>query len=154
MPWKECSVTDERIRFVARLLEGDASPLRVRKAECVPVILPPSASLDRFFRFACVAHFCSLLSMITRKNDRVSLKRFQERDKVVRVLLRKMKVESCVVEMDNFQQRGGGAVMEVGSTPRQPAQDRSFDFSNMVELAIDQSLAEICRGFAVVARPT
>lgn len=23
MPWKECHVTDERVRFVARLLEGD-----------------------------------------------------------------------------------------------------------------------------------
>ena len=23
MPWKECSVMDERIRFVARLLEGE-----------------------------------------------------------------------------------------------------------------------------------
>ena len=24
MPWKECSVVDERLRFVARLLEGDS----------------------------------------------------------------------------------------------------------------------------------
>ncbi len=24
MPWKECSVLDERLRFVARLLEGEA----------------------------------------------------------------------------------------------------------------------------------
>ena len=24
MPWKECSVMDERLRFVARLLDGDA----------------------------------------------------------------------------------------------------------------------------------
>ena len=24
MPWKECSVMDERLRFVARLLEGEA----------------------------------------------------------------------------------------------------------------------------------
>jgi hypothetical protein len=23
MPWKECSVMDERLRFVARLLDGD-----------------------------------------------------------------------------------------------------------------------------------
>jgi hypothetical protein len=23
MPWKECSVMDERLRFVAQLLEGD-----------------------------------------------------------------------------------------------------------------------------------
>jgi hypothetical protein len=23
MPWKECSVTDERLRFVAKLLEGE-----------------------------------------------------------------------------------------------------------------------------------
>jgi transposase len=24
MPWKECSVMDERLRFVARLLDGEA----------------------------------------------------------------------------------------------------------------------------------
>ncbi len=24
MPWRECSVTEERLRFVARLLEGEA----------------------------------------------------------------------------------------------------------------------------------
>jgi hypothetical protein len=24
MPWKECSVMEERLRFVARLLEGEA----------------------------------------------------------------------------------------------------------------------------------
>ena len=24
MPWKECSVVDERLRFVARLLDGEA----------------------------------------------------------------------------------------------------------------------------------
>ena len=24
MPWKECSVMDERVRFVARLLDGEA----------------------------------------------------------------------------------------------------------------------------------
>ena len=24
MPWKECSVMDERLRFVAKLLEGEA----------------------------------------------------------------------------------------------------------------------------------
>jgi len=30
------------------------------------------------------------------------------------------------------------------------AQDGSLDFANVVEFAIDQGLAEICRGFAVV----
>jgi hypothetical protein len=40
--------------------------------------------------------------------------------------------------------------MEVGGAGGESAQDRSFDFANMVEFAIDQGLAEICRGFAVV----
>ena len=34
MPWKECSVMDERLRFVARLLEGDGfEPLGPRSFE-------------------------------------------------------------------------------------------------------------------------
>jgi hypothetical protein len=30
MPWKECSVMDERVRFVARLLEGEKIDLTLR----------------------------------------------------------------------------------------------------------------------------
>src|SRR5215510_6947490 len=31
MPWKECSVMDERLRFVARLLDGEAMSLVCRE---------------------------------------------------------------------------------------------------------------------------
>jgi hypothetical protein len=29
MPWKECSVMDERLRFIARLLEGERMSRRI-----------------------------------------------------------------------------------------------------------------------------
>jgi len=29
MPWKECKPMDERLRFIARLLEGEKMPARV-----------------------------------------------------------------------------------------------------------------------------
>ncbi len=44
--------------------------------------------------------------------------------------------------------------MEVGGAGGESAQDRSFDLANMVEFAIDQGLAEICCGFAVVGWQT
>jgi hypothetical protein len=31
MPWKECSVMDERLWFVSRLLEGEATMLQSRE---------------------------------------------------------------------------------------------------------------------------
>ncbi len=31
MPWKECHVMDERLRFVARLLEGEKDGAAVRR---------------------------------------------------------------------------------------------------------------------------
>jgi hypothetical protein len=41
MPWKECSVMDERLRFVARLLEGDGFE---------PSVPPKSRHLRRVLR--------------------------------------------------------------------------------------------------------
>ncbi len=38
--------------------------------------------------------------------------------------------------------------MEIWGTCREPAQDRPFDLSDVIEVAIDQSLAEVRRGFA------
>jgi hypothetical protein len=36
MPWKECHVMDERLRFVARLLEGEKMPAsHVTRAEAL-----------------------------------------------------------------------------------------------------------------------
>jgi len=42
MPWKECHVMDERLRFVARLLEGEK-------------MAPLCAEFDRLFWFSCAA---------------------------------------------------------------------------------------------------
>jgi hypothetical protein len=33
MPWKECHVVDERLRFVARLLDGEKMTVPLRRAE-------------------------------------------------------------------------------------------------------------------------
>ena len=44
--------------------------------------------------------------------------------------------------------------MEVRGAGGESAQDGSFDFANMVEFAIDQGLAQICCGFAVVGWQT
>jgi len=44
--------------------------------------------------------------------------------------------------------------MEIGRAAGESAQDRSFHLANVGELAIDQSLAEIGRGFTVVGRQT
>jgi hypothetical protein len=35
MPWKECSVMDERLRFVAQLLDGEGEPRGSRPYECL-----------------------------------------------------------------------------------------------------------------------
>ncbi len=35
MPWKECDVMDERLRFVARRLEGEKmAPLYAKRIDC------------------------------------------------------------------------------------------------------------------------
>ena len=34
MPWKECHVMDERLRFVARLLEAEKTPLSAEFGIC------------------------------------------------------------------------------------------------------------------------
>jgi len=39
MPWKECHVVDERVRFVARLLDGDKMVLDKLAQVVVPAVL-------------------------------------------------------------------------------------------------------------------
>jgi hypothetical protein len=38
MPWKECSVMDERLRFVAQLLDGEAMIEGARTGKFVPAV--------------------------------------------------------------------------------------------------------------------
>jgi len=42
MPWKECSVMDERVRFVGRLLDGEKTVALCREfaCRCVQYLLP------------------------------------------------------------------------------------------------------------------
>ena len=61
-----------------------------------------------------------------------------------------MESEADVVKVDGLAQRGGGAVVEVRGTGGEASQDGAFDFADMVEVAVDQSLAEVGGGFAVV----
>jgi hypothetical protein len=39
MPWKECHVMDERVRFIARLLEGETLAVRLRQVSIVLQLL-------------------------------------------------------------------------------------------------------------------
>jgi len=39
MPWKECHVMDERLRFVARLLEGEEMPPQCAAADSYSTML-------------------------------------------------------------------------------------------------------------------
>ena len=52
------------------------------------------------------------------------LEGFQKGDEVVLVLLRKIEAESSIVESDGVCKRRGGAVVEVGRTARESAQNR------------------------------
>lgn len=71
----------------------------------------------------------------------------------VRFLLRcQDQAEAVFVKMHDVQQSLCGAIMEIRRARSQPAQDRAFDLADMVELAVDQSLAEIRRSFAVAGR--
>jgi hypothetical protein len=40
MPWKQCHVMDERLRFVARLLEGEKVAPLCAVLRCVPLCIP------------------------------------------------------------------------------------------------------------------
>jgi len=42
MPWKECSVMEERLRFVARLLEGEAMTDLARESSTTTGPIRPS----------------------------------------------------------------------------------------------------------------
>src|SRR5437773_3456293 len=79
----------------------------------------------------------------------VWLERAQERDQVRFFLGRQDQAEAAFVETHGFQQRLCGAVMEVRRACGETPQDRSLDSAHVVKFAIDQSLAEIRRGFAV-----
>src|ERR1700730_7326698 len=65
-----------------------------------------------------------------------------------------MKIEARIVEIDSVNQSGCGSVMEKRRARGETTQYRSFDLANMVEPAIDQSLAQIGCGFAVVGQET
>ena len=66
------------------------------------------------------------------------------------ILIRKMQIETCIVEIHDIHERGCRAIVEIGRAPGQATKNRAFDLADMIESAIDQGLAEIGRGFAVV----
>jgi hypothetical protein len=51
MPWKECSVVEERLRFVARLLDGEAMTELCREFAEVRYTIPPNDKRLFFLRF-------------------------------------------------------------------------------------------------------
>lgn len=82
------------------------------------------------------------------------LEGFQEGDEVVLVLLGKVEIETRVIEIHGIHQGGCRSIMEIGCPPSHTAEDRPFDFADMVELAVDQRLPKVRRGLAVVCRQT
>ena len=54
--------------------------------------------------------------------------------------------------MNRVEERLRGAIVEVRGTASESAQDRSFDFGDVVEATIDQGLAKVGRGFAIARR--
>ena len=70
------------------------------------------------------------------------------------ILIRKMQIETYIVEIHDIHERGCRAIVEIGRAPGQATKNRAFDLADMIESAIDQGLAEIGRGFALVGRLT
>ena len=74
----------------------------------------------------------------------------QKVDQVCFVLPAQDKPEPVLIEVHDIQQALRGAVMEIGSARGKAAEDRPLDLAHMSEFAVDQSLAEIAGGLAVV----
>src|SRR5262249_53598561 len=70
-------------------------------------------------------------------------KRSQKRNQIGFFLSRQRKAEPAFVKVNDVQQRLGGAVMKVRSPRRKSAQHRTFNFSDVIEPAVDQGLPEI-----------
>src|SRR5260370_2410280 len=82
------------------------------------------------------------------------LQRLQERYQVRFFLRRQDKPKAGFVKMRDIQQGLSRAVMEERGAGGETTQDRSLDLANIVESAIDQGFAEICRGRALSRRGT
>jgi len=52
MPWKECSVVDERLRFVAQLLDGEAMSEVCRALDATHAAIREARNADRLRRRA------------------------------------------------------------------------------------------------------
>src|SRR5579883_1497930 len=78
------------------------------------------------------------LSKTCRKLYRTELQRVEERDQIRPFLRGKPDVESLFVEIDHVPQRVRGPVMEIGSTRRQAAQRRPFQFSDVLPRSRDE----------------
>jgi hypothetical protein len=61
MPWNECKPMDERLRFIARLLEGE----KMTPLCCVESILKKGALSDASGGLDCLTSLSSLLTPMT-----------------------------------------------------------------------------------------
>src|SRR2546429_5129042 len=83
---------------------------------------------------------------------RYVLESAQERDQIGFLLRRQNKAKTAFVKAHDIQQGLSGAVMEIWGAGRETAQNWPLYLANMVEFAIDQSLAEIGGGLAIARR--
>src|SRR5947208_13640306 len=73
---------------------------------------------------------------------RYVLESAQERDQIGFLLRRQNKAKTAFIKAHDIQQGLSGAVMEIWAAGRETAQNWPLYLANMVEFAIDQSLAE------------
>src|SRR5215471_13551205 len=71
------------------------------------------------------------------------LERAQERDQIGFLLRREDETESSFIETYRLQQRPGRAVVEVRRARRQASKDRALELADVIELPVDERLAEI-----------
>ena len=81
---------------------------------------------------------------------RAASESIQKRDEVRFLLLCEAQAEAYFVEMHSVHKGLRRAVMKVGVTGSEAPKNWPLDFADMVEFAIDQSLAQIGGGLAVV----
>src|SRR6516225_1235155 len=72
-----------------------------------------------------------------------SSKRIEECDQIGFLLIRQSHAESPIVEVHGLVERAGGAIVEVGRTGCQPAEDRALDAVEVSTFAANQRLAWI-----------
>src|SRR5215510_1531133 len=79
------------------------------------------------------------------KSEAPRLQRLKESNQIRLLALCQMDVEPTVIEVHHFGQICGEAIVEIGSSSRQPTEDRSLEFGDVPPSPGDQRAARIAR---------